>query len=198
MTKPKQLTTADLVVLAVLLSDPPMHGYDLVKKLDASDVEDWASVSIPQVYYSLRKMAKSGHIVPVGTRTPSLGPNRITYEPTADARAELVSALKRETWVHHRIPTPFTTWTALAIYSDAETINSQFEKRAHFLETEIKREKETLITLKAAKGPGIKSARVMISVAISQMQAEADSLNRLKDAILSDMIDTVSGPPRSI
>lgn len=192
MSKPKRLTTADLVVLAVLLSDPPMHGYELVKKLEAADVEDWAPVSIPQVYYSLRKMAKSGHVRPTSSSTPSLGPNRITYEPAAHARDALITALKREEWVHYRIPTPFTTWTALATYADVETIDRQFEHRASFLKAEIKREKETLIALKAAKGPGIMSARVMVSMAISQMQAEADCLDELKSAVLSDLIEVAS------
>jgi len=186
MSKPKELTTADLVVLAVLLGHPPMHGYELVKKLEASDVEDWASISMPQVYYSLRKMAKLGHIVPADGSNPSLGPSRVTYKPAEHALDSMKMALKHEAWVHHRIPTPFVTWTALAMHADVETIDRQFDRRASFLKAEIQREEETLVTLETAKGPGIKIAQAMVSLAISQMQAEADRLEQLRDAIISE------------
>jgi len=188
MSKTKDLTTADLVVLAVLLGHPPMHGYELGKKLEESDVEDWASISIPQVYYSLRKMAKLGHIVPADAAQPSLGPNRITYKPAKHALGAMKVALESEAWVHHRIPTPFITWMALAIHADVKTIDEQFDKRASFLMAEIQREEETLQALETAEGPGIKIARAMVSLAISQMQIEVEHLPQLHDAILSEEV----------
>ena len=186
MAKPKELTTADLVVLAVLLGHPPMHGYEVVKKLEDADVQDWAPISMPQVYYSLRKMAKLGHIIPADAAEPSSGPDRLTYKPASHALGTMKAALDGDAWVHHRIPTPFTTWTALASHADVKTIDRQFNRRADFLAAEIKREEETLITLNTAKGPGVASARAMVSLAIAQMQAEAAHLSPLRDAILHE------------
>lgn len=180
------MTTADLVVLAVLLGHKPMHGYELVKKLEAADVEDWAEISVPQVYYSLRKMAKLGHIVPASNAEPSLGPNRIIYKPAKHALREMQSSLGQNKWAHHREPSPFITWVALAIHAGVRTIETQFALRAEFLESEIRREAETLGALKSENGPGIVSARAMISFVIAQMQAELDHLPSLKDAVLTE------------
>ena len=44
-----------LIVLAVL-AEGPLHGYALNAELGRRAVEDWASVSRPQVYYSLKKL----------------------------------------------------------------------------------------------------------------------------------------------
>ena len=186
MRKPKELTTADLVVLATLLGHPPMHGYELVKKLENADVEDWASISIPQVYYSLRKMAKLGHIVPADASEPSLGPNRTTYMPSEQSLEAMKEALKNKAWVHHRIPTPFITWMALAIHADVETIHNQFVRRENYLKGEIQREEKTLNVLRTERGPGIKIAQAMIGLTISQMQMEVDHLECLHQAVLSE------------
>lgn len=35
-----------------------MHGYQLVSELESRDVQDWAAISRPQVYYSLNKLLK--------------------------------------------------------------------------------------------------------------------------------------------
>ncbi len=51
------LTTPDLVVLS-LLSEQPMHGYQLNQTLENREVRDWAVISRPQVYYSLRKLKR--------------------------------------------------------------------------------------------------------------------------------------------
>jgi len=186
MSRKTELTTADLVVLAVLLGHKPMHGYELVKTLEAADVEDWAAISVPQVYYSLRKMARLGHILPASNAEPSLGPNRIIYKPAKHALREMQTSLGQNMWVHHREPSPFITWVALAIHAGAGTIETQFARRAEFLETEIRREAETLGALKSENGPGVASARAMISLVIAQMQAELDHLPNLKDAVLAE------------
>jgi len=186
MSKPKELTTADLVVLAVLLGHGPMHGYELIKKLEESDVEDWAPISVPQVYYSLRKMAKLGLIVQAHDVESSLGPSRVTYRSAKSALEELRQSLEKESWVYHREPTPFTTWIALAIHAEPEAIKTQFDRRKQYLQAEVQREKEALETLEAIKGPGIASARAMVCLAIAQMQTEIDHLPRLRKAVLSE------------
>jgi len=186
MSKPKELTTADLVVLAIFLGHGPMHGYELVKKLEEADVEDWAPISVPQVYYSLRKMAELGLIRQDQNTEASLGPSRVIYKPAKSALSQLKLALKKEAWVHHRVPTPFTTWIALASHADIGTIKAQFDRREKYLKTEVKREEKTLAQLDTATGPGVKSAKAMISLAIAQMQTEIVHLPDLQNAVISE------------
>ena len=59
------LTLPDLVVLC-LLAERPMHGYELNQELERREVRDWAGISRPQVYYSLKKLARSGHLSRAG------------------------------------------------------------------------------------------------------------------------------------
>ena len=54
-----RLTVADLVVLA-LLHERPMHGYAASAELEYREARDWAGISRPQVYYSLKKLAEQG------------------------------------------------------------------------------------------------------------------------------------------
>ena len=93
----RRLTTPDLVALS-LLSETPMHGYQLNQTLEYRDVRDWAGISRPQVYYSLRKLERSRLIEAVDAEA-SHGPERRTYRPTADAGTALSDALGREDWM---------------------------------------------------------------------------------------------------
>jgi DNA-binding PadR family transcriptional regulator len=63
MTDAADLTVADAVVLAIL-SERPMHGYEVNQTLEEREVADWAGVSRPQVYYSLKKLARLGYTKP--------------------------------------------------------------------------------------------------------------------------------------
>ena len=73
MARPSGMTLADLVVLS-MLSERSMHGYELWAELERRQVEKWASISRAQVYYSLRKLADSRHIVSARDSDSSLGP----------------------------------------------------------------------------------------------------------------------------
>jgi hypothetical protein len=56
-----------------------MHGYGVNQELARREVRDWAGVSRPQVYYSLRKLADAGHIGPAPGR--AAGAERGPAEP---------------------------------------------------------------------------------------------------------------------
>ena len=52
-----ELTAHDLVILSVI-TEKPIHGYGLNQTLQERDVQDWAAMSKPQIYYSLKKLQK--------------------------------------------------------------------------------------------------------------------------------------------
>lgn len=178
-----RLTTADLVVLAVLSYERPMHGYELVKLLEERDFEDWAPISRPQVYYSLRKLARGGYLIPVADHTPALGPERIVYKPARKAERAMQAALSEKKWIEQRPPSPFTTWAALALLAGPATVATQIKGRAVFLKKEIKREKETLASFDGVVSQDVAVARVLVSLAIEQFKSELHSLNDLRTAL---------------
>ena len=178
-----RLTTADLVVLAVLSYERPMHGYELVKLLEERDFEDWAPISRPQVYYSLRKLAEGGYLLPVKDHAPPLGPERIVYKPARQARRAMETALSEKKWVEQRPPSPFTTWAALALLASPTTVTTQIRQRAAFLKKEIRREQKTLASFEGNTSQDVAVARVLVSLATQQFQIELDALNNLRVAL---------------
>src|SRR5262245_61483863 len=92
MPKSRPVTLADLVVLAPLC-EGPRHGYDLWAELERRQVEKWASISRPQVYYSLRKLAAAKHIVSARDDDAAQGPERRVYKPSESGRRMLSDSL---------------------------------------------------------------------------------------------------------
>lgn len=178
-----RLTTADLVVLAVLSFERPMHGYELVKLLEDRDVEDWAPISRPQVYYSIRKLAKGGFILPAKDHAPALGPERVIYKPARKARRAMENALGEAKWVEQRTVTPFTTWAALALMAGSENVDVQIKRRRQFLKAEIKREQDTLKSINGVSARDVNVARVLVSLEIKKFETELNSLAELKAAL---------------
>ena len=171
-----KLTAADLVVLSVLMFDRPMHGHELFKLLEERDVEDWANVSRPQVYYSLRKLAEGGFLKAVDDEATRLGPERITYAPTCKARTAMQKELAKPQWTEARPPSPFVTWLALALNAADEIVEAQLERRAAFLAREIEREKQTLQMLKNETARDAAIARAMIKMTLKKFVVEQLSL----------------------
>jgi len=179
-----RLTPSDLVVLSTLLQAGPMHGYDLSQRLTASDVEDWAPVSKPEIYYSLKKLAAGGYLKTGAGDSPSKGPDRIVYTPTARAKPALREALARKDWVSRDPPAPFTTWLALALSADPDTIRRQIDLRDEILAQEMTRERATLAKLEELSGRDVALGRAMVRMALARMGAERDHLQDLKAALL--------------
>src|SRR5437016_8500215 len=83
-----ELTTPDLVLLS-LLAERPLHGYQANLELVRREVQDWAGISRPQVYYSLEKLAGRGLIRAAGSDEPAAGPERSVFATTAKGREAL-------------------------------------------------------------------------------------------------------------
>ncbi len=175
MTADVRLTTPDLVVLS-LLCEGPRHGYDVNRELELRQVKDWAGISRPQVYYSLRKLADLELVVPVAD-DESGGPDRISYRTTARGRRSLRHALQRQDWTDQRPPPPFFTWLSLSWLLDRDSRRRQVERRRAFLRSEIEREREVLAGAGRDPAPGARVAELMIKLLISQFEAELSWLD---------------------
>jgi DNA-binding PadR family transcriptional regulator len=169
--KKTDLTVADLVLLS-LLAEQPMHGYQANLELERRQVQDWAGVSRPQVYYSLDKLARLGLIAETGDREPALGPERRIFATTAKGRAALAASLEREDWTNQRERPPFLTWMALSWQASAGTVLKQIQRREKFLETELERELATLRAVEEEVGHRFHEAVWMIKLIIEQFRTE--------------------------
>ncbi len=200
----EHLTPADLVVLGLLL-ERPMHGYEVNQELALREVRDWAGVSRPQVYYSLRKLAEAGHIGPAPGRAAGAergsaergsaergsaergsgegGPERRVYRVTAAGRRAYAAALARPEWATQRPPPPFLTWLVLATHADAAVRARQLARRRAFLEAEAARERATLAAIRTNTGPTFAVAALVVSLTIRQFEAELAWLGEVAAAL---------------
>src|SRR3954464_3609028 len=108
MPRASTVTLADLVVLS-MLTERPMHGYELWAELERRQVAKWASITKTQVYYSLRKLEAAEHIETGDDDEARLGPERRVYRPTDGGRRLLSDQLAHAKWASQRPPDPFLT-----------------------------------------------------------------------------------------
>src|SRR4051794_25930176 len=97
----QKMTVPDLVLLS-LLAERPMHGYQANAELERRQVRDWATISRPQVYYSLEKLLRLGLVRTADSDAPQQGPDRRVLATTARGREALASSLEREDWTMQR------------------------------------------------------------------------------------------------
>ena len=169
--KRRELTVPDLVLLS-LLAEEAMHGYQANAELERRQVQDWAGVSRPQVYYSLEKLARLGLIQETGDPEPALGPERRIFATTAKGRATLAAALEREDWTNQRDRPPFLTWMALSWQAAPGVCRRQLRRRQEFLQVELAREEATLRGVEEEVGHRFHEAVWMIKLMIEQFRAE--------------------------
>ena len=176
------LTPADAVVLS-LLEERPMHGYELNRELESREVQDWAGVSRPQVYYSLKKLAARRFVIPV-TSEDSAGPERTVYRVSAAGRRALEATLAREDWTTRRDPPPFLTWLALSTHAPRAVVRRQLERRRVFLQAQLERERNTLEDVRRDTGEMVPVAELMLELVIRQFEAELAWLTAVEARIL--------------
>src|SRR5689334_17241416 len=167
----RALTVPDLVVLS-LLAERPMHGYEVVAELERRQIHDWASVSRPQVYYSLDKLHRLGLLRPAADEEPAAGPERRVVTTTAAGRARLAEALERDDWTTGRDRPGFLTWMALSWLARPGVFENQLRRRQAFLRQEIAREERTLRAVEAEVGHPYHEAIWMITLMLDQFRLE--------------------------
>jgi DNA-binding PadR family transcriptional regulator len=169
--KKRELTTPDLVLLS-LLAERPMHGYEANLELARREIQDWAGISRPQVYYSMEKLAAMGLIRTTETGEPAAGPERSVFATTARGRTALADALEKEQWTTQRERPPFLTWIALSWLARPGVFEQQLRRRQKFLEKELAREAETLRSIRTEVGHRFHEAVWMVSLMIEQFRTE--------------------------
>ncbi|KAA3608710.1 MAG: PadR family transcriptional regulator [Planctomycetota bacterium] len=176
-----EATACDLVVLS-FLTDRPSHGYALNQELQRCEVEDWAALSRPQVYYSLRKGERLGWLSGQA-ESGGEGPARQVYAVTEAGKRVLVEALSFRHWARKRIPTPFITWLALAHQLPRSARRSMVQERRQFLSQEIAKEEVSLREiLKASQGEPC-PASLMVELCLQQFRQERQWLDQVESVL---------------
>lgn len=180
------VTPHDLVVLSVL-AEEPMHGYRLLKVLRERDVEDWAAMSKPQIYYSLKKLhtkrlikADKSTMKKAGTS----GPDGDVFTLTDSGSTVLKEGLSDLNWSTQRPPPPFLTWMAMASHVGKQTKLKMIESRKEFLLLHLKREQQTFEDLAHATDPMAKPGKLMVELTIKQFELELEWLKKVMEQLI--------------
>lgn len=171
MTKAEQLTAADLTVIS-LLAEEPMHGYKIVAELERRDAKDWAPVSRPQVYYSIKKLLKLKMIGKASDDAEPLGPEREKYRLNAKGKDAMRAALSVQDWATQRPPSPFVTWMALSTHLSAKVTKEIIEARCRFLQSELARERKTLSEFAGEADSMVTAGKLMVDFCIKSFELE--------------------------
>ena len=174
----------DLVVLSMLCEEP-MHGYALNQELIRRDVHDWAGISRPQVYYSIKKLLGKGWLEPVTGKGSGAGPERQVVGTSRAGKKALANGLSDEWWPRQRTIPPFLTWLALSHYARKATRRRVIEQRRTFVTSELVREQETLIAIRSESGPMIEAAGLMVELTIRQFEVELSWLDEVSSRMLA-------------
>src|SRR6266700_3355978 len=142
----EELTTPDLVLLSLLAE--------------------------PQVYYSVKKMARMGLLRKLDPCEPKARLDRDTFETTEQGREALADTLEREEWTTQRDRPAFLTWLALSWLARPGVFRRQLKKRRKFLLKELKREKATLMSIYEEVGHKFHEAVWMVGLMIDQLRTE--------------------------
>ncbi len=170
MRKPN-VSPADLVVLS-LLAEEPMHGYKIVYELDRRDAKDWAEISRPQVYYSLKKLLNLKLIIATNDSSESLGPDRDIYRISRTGLSAMNDALSQKSWAERRPPPPFLTWMALSTHLPSTTTKKIIIARREFLTKELARECETLKSFEKTNDKMMIAGKLMVALTVEQFRTE--------------------------
>lgn len=177
MPRSPGVTLADMVVLS-MLCERPMHGYELWAELERRQVEKWASISKPHVYYSLRKLAGAGQIVSA-RGDDSLGPERRVYAPSDSGRRLLADALARARWATQRPPDPFATWLVLAWQARPRDVVTQLARRRRFVERQLADDRAALEAV-IAETSASSDAAMVVRLSIRQFETELAWLDEVE------------------
>lgn len=178
MPRTESLTLADLVVLS-MLAERPMHGYELWAELERRQVQEWASISKPQVYYSLKKLERAQRIE-VGTdNDAALGPDRRVFRPSASGRRALADALARADWATQDIPSPFVTWLVLSWQARPRDFVLQVNRRRRFILGKLELERAALDAIIRETSPS-SDAAMIVRLAIRHHEVELAWLDEVE------------------
>lgn len=83
----------DLIILG-LLSERPMHGYEINQILTSSEMALWVEVGRTTIYYSLSRLAKNGFITEIIEKQPDK-PEKSVFHITQQGREKFIEALTK-------------------------------------------------------------------------------------------------------
>lgn len=102
------MSVSRLLILGVLRTKQPTHGYEIRRTLETWGAEQWTNIAYGSIYHALSKMAREGLIEPAGVEEgPGKGPARTAYSLTGSGEGEFHRLLREHWWNLKPVKDPF-------------------------------------------------------------------------------------------
>jgi DNA-binding PadR family transcriptional regulator len=95
-----------LVVLGQLAEHGPLHGHEIRRRAERTDVAEWGGVPIGSLYRELHLLAEEGLVVAVRSEQVGRRPARTIYEITREGTLELGVLREQALREFHHPPDP--------------------------------------------------------------------------------------------
>jgi DNA-binding PadR family transcriptional regulator len=102
-----RVSATRMMILGLVRTLQPVHGYDVRRELLSWQADKWANVQPGSIYHALRKLAEEGLLREVDTAAVGSRPARTRYEITDKGTAEFESLLRDLWWNLRAVPDPF-------------------------------------------------------------------------------------------
>jgi len=124
------MSATRLLILGVLRSKQPIHGYDVRRELEAWQAERWAHIAYGSIYFALNKMAAERLVKAVETDQVGKRPARTTYAITPEGEAEFQRLLREYWWEFKTVIDPFQVALAFTKYLPRDELLAALHHRA--------------------------------------------------------------------
>jgi DNA-binding PadR family transcriptional regulator len=126
-----------LFALGLLAGEGPMHGHQLRRRAEVTDVGRWGEVRVGALYGVLHRMEAEGLIASVRREQPGNFPARTVYAITPEGHLEL-STLREYALVHPRLAAdPVDVALVVSSGMPAAELRSRLADRKHHLDVEL-------------------------------------------------------------
>ncbi len=93
------MSSTQLLVLGVVRTSQPVHGYDVRRTLLTWRADEWATVNPGSVYHALKALTRDGFLRIAETSRRGSRPERTTCELTTDGETEFLTLLRESLWM---------------------------------------------------------------------------------------------------
>ena len=119
-----------MLVLGVVRTFQPVHGYDVRRELVSWHVEEWASLAPASIYSALKTLTKDGLVEPTGTDQVGGRPERTLYRITHAGEHALIELVRKTLWVWAMPVDPLVSAISMMRFLKRDELIAGLEARA--------------------------------------------------------------------
>lgn len=141
-----------LMVLALVRTMQPVHGYDVRRELLSWRAEDWLNVRQGSIYGALKTLVRDGWIEAAETEQEGNRPERTKYRTTAEGEKELRLGLREALWTIEQVKHPYMAVVTLMPFTERDDVIAALRARIAKLEADVEHANREVARVLAGSG----------------------------------------------